>query len=112
MPPKKEQLSETLVPISQTPDPTVSETRTRSGRVVKKPERYTPIEVCEDDYASDEYDTDESSDVSSDVSVDPEDISSESDADEYGNLKDFIVDDVDVSGSESGSGTGTDADSD
>ena len=78
---------------SQTPNPTGSETRTRSGRLIKKPERYTPVEVCEDDYASDEYDSEESSDVSSDVSVDPDDISSESDADEHGNLDGFVVED-------------------
>lgn len=87
---------------SQTPNPTGSETRTRSGRLVKKPERYTPVEVCEDDYASDEYDSEESSDVSSDVSVDPDDISTESDADEHGNLDGFVVEDKsDESGTES-----------
>lgn len=67
--------------------------RTRSGRVVKKPERYVPIEVCEDDYATDEYDSHESSDVSSEISIDPEDLSSESDADESGNLDGFVVED-------------------
>ena len=78
---------------SPTPNPTASNIRTRSGRIVKKPERYAPVEVCEDDYASDEYDSEESSDVSSDVSVDPDDISSESDADEHGNLDGFVVED-------------------
>lgn len=78
---------------SPTPNPTASNVRTRSGRLVKKPERYAPVEVCEDDYASDEYDSEESSDVSSDVSVDPDDISSESDADEHGNLDGFVVED-------------------
>ena len=72
--------------------------RTRSGRVVKKPERYTPVEVCEDDYAPEDYDSNESSDVSSEVSYDSEDISSESDADDNGNLRDFVVEDS--SGSE------------
>ena len=74
---------------SQIPGATVN--KTRSGRVIKKPERYTPQEVCEDDYASDEYDSHESGSVSSEVSYDSEDISSESDADEEGNLKDFVV---------------------
>lgn len=67
--------------------------RTRSGRVVKKPERYSPQEVCEDDYAAEDYDSHESSDVSSEVSYDSEDVSSESDADEDGNLRDFVVED-------------------
>jgi hypothetical protein len=99
---------------SQTPNPTGSETRTRSGRIVKKPERYAPVEVCDDDYESNEYDSDESNSVSSDASIDPDDISSESDADENGNLDGFVVEDKsdesctdsDVSGS---SGSETDA---
>lgn len=79
----------------QTPEVTDSKpaTRTRSGRVVKAPERYVPQEVCEDDYADEDYDTDESGTVSSEVSYDTEDISSESDADEGGNLAGFIVED-------------------
>ena len=76
-------------------------TRTRSGRAVKAPERYTPQEVCEDDYATEEYDSDESSIRSSEVSYDTEDISSESDADEEGNLAGFIVEDKSSSDSES-----------
>ena len=41
-------------------------TTTRSGRLVKKPERYEPIEKVEDDFSSDEYDTDDNaSDVPS-----------------------------------------------
>ena len=75
-------------------------TRTRSGRAVKAPERYTPQEVCEDDYAEDDYDTEESGSVSSEVSYDTEDISSESDADEEGNLAGFIVEDKSSSDSE------------
>ncbi len=89
---------------SQTPEVTVSSkpaTRTRSGRTVKAPERYTPQEVCEDDYADDDYDTDESGSVSSEVSYDTEDISSESDADQEGNLAGFIVEDKSSSDSES-----------
>ena len=87
----------------QTPEVTVSNptTRTRSGRTVKAPERYTPHEVCEDDYADDDYDTEESASVSSEVSYDTEDISSESDADEEGNLVGFVVEDKTSSDSES-----------
>lgn len=88
------------VDTSQTPEATVSK-RTRSGRVVKAPERYTPQEVCEDDYADDDYDSNESGSVSSEVSYDTEDISSESDADEEGNLAGFIVEDKSSSDSES-----------
>lgn len=80
-------------------------TRTRSGRVVKAPERYTPQEVCEDDYADDDYDSDESGTVSSEVSYDTEDISSESDADDEGNLAGFVVEDKSSSDSE---GNGSD----
>jgi len=89
---------------SQTPEVTVSSkpaTRTRSGRTVKAPERYTPQEVCEDDYADDDYDSNESGSVSSEVSYDTEDISSESDADQEGNLAGFIVEDKSSSDSES-----------
>ena len=88
---------------SQAPEATGNKpvTRTRSGRTVKAPERYTPQEVCEDDYADDDYDTEESGSVSSEVSYDTEDISSESDADEEGNLAGFIVEDKSSSDSES-----------
>jgi len=88
---------------SQTPKVTDSNpvTRTRSGRTVKAPERYTPQEVCEDDYADDDYDSQESGSVSSEVSYDTEDISSESDADGEGNLAGFIVEDKSSSDSES-----------
>ena len=34
--------------------------RTRSGRSVKKPTRYEPVERCTDDFGSDEYDSDDS----------------------------------------------------
>lgn len=73
---------------SPTPDPTVSESRTRSGRVTKPPVRYEPVERVEDDYASDEYD-DEESDVGSGVEY------SESELDEDGDseMDDFIVED-------------------
>tara|TARA_B110000503_G_scaffold2440_1_gene3234 strand:+ start:3620 stop:3871 length:252 start_codon:yes stop_codon:yes gene_type:complete len=71
-------------------------TRTRSGRNIKKPVLFQPTEnVLDDDYASDEHDTD----IDSGTDTDEEDYSSEEeedeeDADEHGNLKDFVVDDV------------------
>lgn len=70
-------------------------TRTRSGRHIKKPVLFQPTEtVLEDDYATDEHDTDIDSDIDTD---DEEEYSSEEedddDADENGNLKDFVVDD-------------------
>jgi hypothetical protein len=80
--------------------PTPEVTRTRSGRVVKAPVRYTPQEICEDDYADDDYDSHESGSVSSEVSYDTEDISSESDADADGNLNGFVVEDKTSSDSE------------
>lgn len=67
-------------------------TTTRSGRLVKKPERYEPSEKVEDDYASDEYDTDDDSD--SDVpSVHSSEEDEESDSESEGSLKDFVVPD-------------------
>lgn len=70
------------------------ETRTRSGRVSKPPERYEPIEQVEDDYGEDDYDSDESeikTDEEDDFSDDEED--DEDDADEDGNLDGFVVPD-------------------
>jgi hypothetical protein len=61
---------------------------TRSGRLVKKPERYEPIEKVEDDFSSDEYDTDDD-DVPSEYSEDEDDDESDSE----GSLVDFIVQD-------------------
>jgi hypothetical protein len=71
-------------------------TRTRSGRHIKKPDLFQPEEtVLEDDYATDEHDTDIDSVIDTD---DEEEYSSDEDdedddADENGNLKDFVVDD-------------------
>ena len=53
---------------------------TRSGRKIKKPERWEPEEECTDDFNDDEYDTDDGSDVSSIVSYSDED---ESDTDSF-----------------------------
>jgi|TARA_B100001540_G_scaffold117621_1_gene105431 hypothetical protein len=71
-------------------------TRTRFGRAVKKPVLYVPAEeVLIDDYASDEHDSVIDSDIDTE---DEEGFSSEEDydddADENGNLKDFVVDDA------------------
>ena len=51
--------------------------RTRSGRVSKAPVRYEPVEQVEDDYAPEDYDTDEPVESS----------------DEDGNLDGFVVPD-------------------
>jgi len=63
------------------------ETRTRSGRVVKKPEIYTPDEVVEDDFSESEYDSD---DDGSDIESIRTDESEQEDEDD---LDDFIVPD-------------------
>jgi hypothetical protein len=79
------------------------ETRTRSGRVSKPPVRYEPIEQVEDDYAPEDYDSDESSDVSSEVSYDSSEEDPEDDADDEGNLDGFVVPDKSESDSDSSS---------
>lgn len=72
-------------------------TRTRSGRQIKKPVLFQPTEtVLEDDYGTDEHDTDIDSDLDTDDELYDDDDSEEeyeSDADENGNLKGFVVDD-------------------
>jgi len=69
-------------------------TRTRSGRVSKPPVRYEPVEQVEDDYAPEDYDTDDEGESSEDISTDDEDEEDdESDADEDGNLDGFVVPD-------------------
>lgn len=82
----------------------VVSTRTRFGRVVKKPTLYVPVEtVLDDDYATDEHDdTDSESliDTEDEYKTDDESDDDE-DADENGNLKDFVVDDDEASESES-----------
>jgi hypothetical protein len=70
------------------------QTRTRTGRQIKKPEFYTPEEtVLEDDYTLEEHD----SDLGSDIDTEDEIYSDEESEDEEddGSLKDFIVDDDD-----------------
>jgi hypothetical protein len=66
--------------------------RTRSGRISKPPERYSPVEDVTDDYAEDEYDELELDSESEEEEEETED-ESDSDEDENGNLKDFIVED-------------------
>ncbi len=72
------------------------EVRTRSGRLVKKPQLYTPEEIPVDDYTDYEYDTqeefsgDESDDYCETDSEEEED--DPEDMDENGNLKGFVVD--------------------
>jgi hypothetical protein len=68
------------------------QTRTRTGRCIKKPEFYTPEEtVLEDDYTIEEHDSDLGSDIDTEDEI-YSDEESEDDEDE-GSLKDFIVDD-------------------
>jgi hypothetical protein len=69
-----------------------NETTTRSGRKVKKPERWEPQEECTDDFGADEYDSDDGSDVSSVVSYESDEEMSDED-DDGSDLEDFIVDD-------------------
>ena len=77
-------------------------TKTRSGRLSKKPISYEPKEIPEDDFSEDEYD---GSYVASDTDMsesEEEDFSDDDDeeADENGNLKDFVVDDASESDEE------------
>ena len=83
--------------------PTVN--KTRSGRVSKPPERYEPVEQVEDDYAPDDYDSDESSIDSSESFSDEEEPEDEDDdADNDGNLSGFVVPDKSESDSDSSDG--------
>lgn len=79
----------------------VNSTKTRSGRISKKPKTYEPDEIPEDDFLEDEYDDDyeESADDEDFSESDSEDFTDE-DVDDNGNLKDFIVDDDSESGEE------------
>lgn len=75
------------------------QTRTRTGRKIKKPELYTPEEtVLEDDYTLEEHDSDLGSDLDTDDEMYSDDDSEEDEDDE--SLKDFIVDDDEESGEE------------
>jgi len=61
---------------------------TRSGRNIKKPVRYEPVEICLDD-------DDESEEGEDIFSSESESESDEDDGDENGNLKGFVVSDSD-----------------
>ncbi len=65
---------------------------TRSGRQIKKPDRYEPKEICEDDYDDEDFSDEDEEDI---FSSDEESESDEEDADENGNLKGFVVSDSD-----------------
>tara|TARA_B110000483_G_C18000123_1_gene466957 strand:- start:580 stop:819 length:240 start_codon:yes stop_codon:yes gene_type:complete len=68
------------------------QTRTRTGRKIKKPELYTPENtVLEDDYTLEEHDSDLGSDLDTDDEMYSDDDSEDDEDDE--SLKDFIVDD-------------------
>tara|TARA_R110002072_G_scaffold41761_7_gene116804 strand:- start:3737 stop:3964 length:228 start_codon:yes stop_codon:yes gene_type:complete len=66
---------------------------TRSGRQIKKPDRYEPKEICDDDY--DDSDFSDTEDEENIFSTDEESASDEEDADDNGNLKGFVVSDSD-----------------
>lgn len=78
--------------------------KTRSGRLIKKPDAvYVPdLTDLIDDYAPDEYDSSGEDENDSDIATDdelcetddePEEEVDDADADEDGNLKDFVCDD-------------------
>jgi hypothetical protein len=66
----------------------------RSGRVIKKPELYQPVEIPVDDYSDEDdlIDEDEDEDFEEEDEDEDEDDDDE-DADEKGNLKGFVGDD-------------------
>ncbi len=66
----------------------------RSGRVIKKPDFYEPVERPEDDFDEDEYDDDEGDEDDIEEEEEEEEDDDE-DADDKGNLKGFVVDDED-----------------
>ena len=68
------------------------QTRTRTGRKIKKPDLYQPEEtVLEDDYSPEEHDSDLGSDIDTEDEYDSEE-ESDSDDDDEGSMKDFLVD--------------------
>ena len=70
--------------------------KTRSGRIVKKPDRYEPDEIPEDDFDDSDDEVEEEDESESDeeeLESDEESESDEEDADENGNLKGFVVSD-------------------
>ena len=79
----------------------VVNTRTRSGRVSKAPERLELFEEVEDDFRDDEYDSDvdllqsDDEDFCTDNDEEDSEYETDPDEDENGNLKGFVVDDTD-----------------
>ena len=68
------------------------QTRTRTGRQIKKPDFYTPEEtVLEDDYTVEEHDSDLGSDIDTEDEVYSDEESE--DDDDVGSIEDFIVED-------------------
>jgi len=78
--------------------------KTRSGRVSKAPDRYVPVEQVEDDYASEDYDSNDPDDDGSGIETGSDEEDDESDADEYGNLDGFVVPDKSESDDDSTDG--------
>lgn len=70
--------------------------KTRSGRIVKKPDRYEPVEIPEDDFDDPDNRVEEEAESESDeeeLESEEESESEDEDADENGNLKGFVVSD-------------------
>lgn len=63
---------------------------TRSGRQIKKPDRYVPIEKVEDDFGSDEYDSNTDAESDSGSETGSESSANSEEVDEHGNLRDFV----------------------
>ncbi len=81
----------------------VASTRSRFGRVIKKPALYVPIEtVLDDDYATDEHeDTDGKSIIYTEDECNSADESHNEDADDNANRQDLVVNAVAASESKS-----------
>lgn len=70
------------------------QTRTRTGRKIKKPDLYQPEEtVLEDDYSPEEHDSDLGSDIDTEDEYDSDEESDSDSDDDEGSMKDFLVDD-------------------
>lgn len=69
---------------------------TRSGRLVKKPQLFEPVEDVTDDWGLDDHDSELDSDIETENEYQSDDESDDDDedddADENGNLKGFVVD--------------------
>ena len=65
---------------------------TRSGRKIKKPETFTPTESdVVDDWGEDDHDSEFNSDIDTEEEEDYTSGDDDSDADENGILKDFVL---------------------